>query len=134
MIHSASLRATGSEIDASTCVASADLRERTSSSTFCTASMSACEVEEVAAMAGAGGGFLAGGGTTACWRVAGWITGAGLAASSVTGGLDGLLATAVLGTTLRAIGRAFGNGTFGLGTTAPASDANADNPSASTRL
>jgi hypothetical protein len=37
----------------------------------------------------------------------------------------------VLGTTLRAIGRGFGNGTFGL---AQASAANADNPIVSARL
>jgi hypothetical protein len=37
----------------------------------------------------------------------------------------------VLGTTLRAIGRAFGSGTFGV---AQASGANADNPTASARL
>jgi thiamine pyrophosphate-dependent acetolactate synthase large subunit-like protein len=39
--------------------------------------------------------------------------------------------TGVLGTTLRAIGRGFGNGTFGL---AEASAAHADNPTASARL
>ena len=49
------------------------------------------------------------------------IVAAGVLASRV-------LAARVLGTTLRAIGRGFGNGTFGL---AQASAANADNPTAS---
>jgi hypothetical protein len=97
--------------------------------TFSTASVSACEVDDVAAMAAGGGGFrAAGGGSAACWRVAGWIAGAGVAAS----GEAGLAATVVFGTTLRAIGRGFGNGTFALA--AQASAANADNPTASARL
>src|SRR6478609_2489707 len=51
---------------------------RTSSMTFSSAWPSACEVELVAATAArAGGGFFAAGGATACWRVAGWIAGAG---------------------------------------------------------
>jgi hypothetical protein len=44
---------------------------------------------------------------------------------------DATFLAEVLGTTLRAIGRGFGNGTFGL---AQASPAHADNPIASARL
>jgi hypothetical protein len=62
--------------------------------------------------------------------VAGWIAAAGVAAS----GDAGLAATVVFGTTLRAIGRGFGNGTFGLSDLAKASAANADKPTASARL
>jgi hypothetical protein len=51
-----------------------------------------------------------------------------VAASTV----EGLAATVVFGTALRAIGRGFGNGTFALA--AKASAANADNPTASVRL
>src|ERR1700727_3101278 len=77
MIHSASFRATGSDIAASACVASAGLWLRTSSMTFSSASVSACEVDEVAATAaGVDGGLRAGGGNAACWRVAGSIAGA----------------------------------------------------------
>jgi hypothetical protein len=43
----------------------------------------------------------------------------------------GLFFAAALGATLRAIGRGFGSGTFGL---AQAFDANADNPNVSARL
>jgi hypothetical protein len=83
----------------------------------------------VAAIAAGGGGFrAAGGGSAACWRVAGWIAGAGVAASSEIG----LAATVVFGTRLRAIGRGFGNGIFGFA--AKASAANADNPTASVKL
>jgi hypothetical protein len=114
--------------------------------TFSSASVSDCEVEEVAATAAGGGGFRAvGGGSAACWRVAGAIAGAGGTAgaggnAAVTDGgaflAAGVAAGAVLlaellGTTPRAIGRGFGNGTFGL---AQASPAHADNPTASTRL
>jgi hypothetical protein len=49
--HSASLRATGSEIVAWACVASSALRLRRSSMTFSSASLSGCEVVEVAATA-----------------------------------------------------------------------------------
>jgi hypothetical protein len=83
-------------------------------------------------------GLRAGGGKAACWRVAGAIA----AGAAVATGAIGLVATATLaagaaflaaepGTTLRAIGRGFGNGTFGL---AQASAAHPDNPSASARL
>src|SRR5258706_14714435 len=79
MIHSASFLATGSDIAAAVCVASAGLCLRTSSMTFSSASASACEVDDVAAMA-AGGGGLRAGGKAACWRVAGAKAGAGVAA------------------------------------------------------
>src|SRR5258706_12766766 len=80
MIHSASFLATGSDIAAAVCVASAGLCLRTSSMTFSSASASACEVDDVAATAAGGGGLRAGaGGKAACWRVAGAKTGAGVA-------------------------------------------------------
>src|SRR5258707_14049344 len=80
MIHSASFLATGSDIAAAVCVASAGLCLRTSSMTFSSAPASACEVDDVAATAAGGGGLRAGaGGKAACWRVAGAKTGAGVA-------------------------------------------------------
>src|SRR5271169_2422474 len=51
MSHSASFRATGSEIDASAWVASPGLCLRMSSMTFSSASLSPCEVADVAATA-----------------------------------------------------------------------------------
>src|SRR5258705_5037536 len=80
MINSAIFLATGSDIAAAVCVASAGLCLRTSSMTFSSASASACEVDDVAATAAGGGGLRAGaGGKAACWRVAGAKTGAGVA-------------------------------------------------------
>src|SRR3954465_10236777 len=73
MIHSASFRATGSEIVAAALVASPALRLRTSSITVSSVSLSACEVEEVAATA-AGVTGLRGG---ACLRGAGARNGGG---------------------------------------------------------
>ncbi len=118
---------------ASACVASAGLWLRTSSMTFSSASVSACEVDDVAATAAGVGGLRAGGGKAACWRVAGSIAGAVRADEA---GLAVFLAAffavcVVLGTALRAIGRGFGSGTFGL---AAAFAAKADNPTASARL
>src|SRR3954468_19446058 len=83
MIHSASFRATGSEIAAAALVASPALRLRTSSITVSSVSLSACDVEEVAATA-AGVTGLRG---AACWRVAGARTGAatGLAGAGAVG-------------------------------------------------
>src|ERR1700761_9138075 len=132
MIHSASFLATGSDIAASVWVASPGLWARTSSMTFSSASVSACDVDAVAATAACGGGLRAGGGgSAACWRVAGAIA-AGAGAAFFVAALAGFLELGeVFGTTLRAIGRGFGNGTFGL---AQASAAMADNPSASARL
>jgi len=100
-----------------------------------------------------------GGGKAACWRVAGAMagamgagvaTGAVVLAVALATGTDAgsAVATAtvflgaafvagavflaeVAGTTLRAIGRGFGNGTVGL---AQASAANTNNPTASARL
>ena len=58
---------------------------RTSSMTFSRASLSACDVEDVAATA-AGATCLRGGGRAACWRVAGARTGgAGAGAAAVAG-------------------------------------------------
>src|SRR5712672_2668830 len=131
MIHSASFFATGSDIAASVCVASAGLCLRTRSMTFSSASVSACEVDDVAATA-AGAGGLRAGGKAACLRVAGSIAGAaGVGATrgavflaSVFVAARTVVLVEVLGTTLRAIGRGLGNGTFGL---AQASAATADN-------
>ena len=76
---------------------------------------------------------MRGGGNAACWRVAGARAGAAgalFAAGAVF--LSAVFAaSAVLGTTLRAIGRAFGNGTFL--DVAQALSANAANPTASAR-
>jgi hypothetical protein len=101
--------------------------------TFSSASVSAWDVDAVAATAAVAGGVRAGG-KAACWRVAG--ARAGTAGAVVAPGAVVLAAAfaagaaflAVLGTTLRAIGLGWGNGTFGL---AQASAANADNPAAS---
>src|ERR1700738_1809483 len=118
MIHSASFLATGSDIAASAWVASAGLCLRTSSMTFSSVSASVCGVVDVAAIAaGAGGLRPAGGGSAACWRVAGSIAGAARAGAIVVAGGAVFLAIffaagAVLGTALRAIGRGFGSGTF----------------------
>src|SRR3954465_11495384 len=87
MIHSASFRATGSEIVAAALVASPALRLRTSSITVSSVSLSACDVEEVAATA-AGVTGLRG---AACWRGAGASTGAatGLAGGRAAGPTGG---------------------------------------------
>src|SRR4051794_41784338 len=85
MIHSASFRATGSEIAAAALVASPALRLRTSSITVSSVSLSACDVEEVAATA-AGVTGLRG---AACWRGAGARAGA---ATGPAGGRGGGLA------------------------------------------
>src|SRR6185503_5087091 len=110
--------------------------------TFSSASLSACEVVDVAATA-AGATCLRGGGRAACPRVAGASiggAGAGAAGAAATGAAVfacgaaagfAVVFTVVLGTTLRAIGRGFGSGTFGL---AQASTGRADNPIASARL
>src|SRR4051794_41882530 len=114
MIHSASFRATGSEIAAAALVASPDLRLRTSSITVSSVSLSACEVEEVAATA-AGVTGLRG---AACWRVAGARTGAatGLAGAGA-GGLTGAVAAGAgggFGARPPAGGGCFGAGAGGL--------------------
>jgi hypothetical protein len=108
--------------------------------TFSSASVSACEVDDVAATAAGAGGLRAGGGgKAACLRVAGSIAGA--AGAGATTGAVFLASVFVaarmvvlveaLGAMLRAIGRGFGNGTFGM---AQASAATADNTTASARL
>src|SRR5471032_3083960 len=125
MIHSASFFATGSDMAASAWVASAGLCLRISSMTFSSASVSACEVDDVAATAAGVVGLRAiGGGNAACCRVAGAMAGA-------TGAAPAVFLAAILGTTLRAIGRGFGSGTFGL---VLASAVNADKPTASARV
>ena len=102
--------------------------------TFSSASLSAWDVEDVAATAAAGT-FLRGLGRAACWRVAGARTGgagagaAGAAAAWAAGAVWGV-ATG-LGIALREIGRGFGRGTFGL---AQASKGKAASPTASARL
>src|SRR5258708_8624084 len=135
MIHSASFFATGSDIAAWACVESAGLCLRTSSMTFSSASVSAWDVDDVAATAAVAGGVRAGG-KAACWRVAG--ARAGTAGAAVAAGAVVLAAVfsagavflAVFGTTLRAIGLGWGNGTFCL---AQASAAHAHNPPARPR-
>src|SRR5665213_558692 len=131
MIHSASLWATGSEIAASAWVASAALCLRASSMTFSRASVSAREVEEVAAIAaGAAGGRA---GKAVCWRVGGVRLAVGEPAVATTAVflVTGFVAADVaLGTTPRAIGRGFGNGTLDL---AHASAAQSDKPTANNR-
>src|ERR1700676_4439179 len=110
MIHSASFRATGSDIAASAWVASAGWCLRTSSITFSSASVSAREVDDVAATAAGVDGLRAGGGNAACWRVAGVRTAAaGAAAVSLAAvfGPDAVFFAAVLDATWRAIGRGF---------------------------
>src|SRR5215210_1535977 len=106
MIHSASLRATGSAIVAWAWVASAGLCLRTSSMTFSSALLSACEVDEVAAI----------------------VAGVNLTDAATRGAV---LFVDAWSTTLRAIGRALGNGTFGL---AQASAPKPDKPTTSARL
>ncbi len=139
MIHSASFFATGSEIAASAWVASTGWCLRTSSMTFSSASVSACEVDDVAASTAVGTCLRAGGGgKAACWRVAGAMAGATGTGTAAAGAVLAVLLTVaaavlgeLLGTTLRAIGRGFGSGTFGLvNVCAP----DVDNPAASTRL
>jgi hypothetical protein len=77
----------------------------------------------------------AGGGNAACWRVAGVKTAAAGATAAITlaavFGSEAVFFATVLGATWRAIGRGFGNGTFGL---AHASAAQADKPTVSTKL
>src|SRR5215212_2665293 len=134
MIHSASFRATGSAIVASAWVASAGLCLRTSSMTFSSALLSACEVDEVAAIAAGEG--LRTGGKAACRRVAGARIG-GRPAGAIVAGVVNLTGAAKTGavffvdawsTMLRAIGRALGNGTLGL---PQASAPKADKPTTS---
>src|SRR5438067_11159853 len=116
MIHSASLRATGSVIAASAWVASAGLCLRTSSMTFSNASVSAFEVDEVAATAAAGGGLRTGG-KAACWRVAGvMMTAPGEAVLGTASVAGGDLFDEACRTRVSAIGRGFGTGTFGCAT------------------
>jgi hypothetical protein len=95
--------------------------------TFSSAPLSSLEVDDVVAIAaGTDGLRTAGGGNAACWRVAGAIAALGRGSGDGFGGavfavadLSLLLSvsfalSAVLGTTLRAIGRGFGSGTFDL--------------------
>src|SRR6202040_3083104 len=96
MIHSASFLATGSDIGASACVASAGLCLRMISMTFSSASVSACEVDVVAATTPPAPGLRAGG-KAACWRVAGAMAGA---AGAAVAGFGAAFLAAVFGTGL----------------------------------
>src|SRR5258705_2958194 len=90
MIHSASFHATGSDIAAPAWVASAGLCLRTRSMTFSSASVSACDVDDVAATAAGAGGLRAGGGgETARFRAAGADAGAPGAGGNEGGGFFG---------------------------------------------
>jgi hypothetical protein len=114
--------------------------------TFSSASVSACEVDDVAATAAGATCLRTGAAGAARWRpgTAGAAAGAAVAAGAVSLAATVATGTAVvaatvlplvvvvLGTKLRAIGRGFGKGTLGLA--AQASVANADKPSASVRL
>src|SRR2546430_14031976 len=96
--------------------------------TFSRASLSACDVEDVAATA-AGATCLRGGGKAACWRVAGARTGgAGAAAAAgaaeaaavgVWAAAGGPLWGAGVWKNLRGVGRGFGGGGFLLCPPAP---------------
>src|SRR3954453_7291765 len=101
MIHSASFRATGSDIVAAALVASPALRLRTSSITVSSVSLSACDVEEVAATA-AGVTGLRG---AACWRGAGARTGA---AAGLGGGVGGAGAVGLTMAVAAGAGEVFG--------------------------
>src|SRR5262245_50443334 len=97
--------------------------------TFSSVSLSACDVDDVAATA-AGATCLRGLGRAACWRVAGARTGGAEAGAAAAAGAwvaacAGVLAAADLGTVVRAIGRGFGRGIFGL---AQASSGSAASP------
>src|SRR5580658_5024331 len=80
MIHSASFLATGSEIDASTWVASSGLCLRIRSMTFSRESISSFDVDELAAIAAGATGLRAGVGLATRWRTAG--AGAAIAGGS----------------------------------------------------
>jgi hypothetical protein len=103
--------------------------------TFSSASVSACEVDDVAATAAGAIGLRGGGGEAGRWRATGAKAGtepvAGAPRAITMFDEAAFAAGAVLRTTVRAIGRGFGNGTFGL---AHASAAIADNPTASARV
>src|SRR5579871_936004 len=114
MIHSASFFATGSEIDASACVASSGLCLRTRSMTSSSCSMSSLDVAEVAATAAGATCLRVWVGAVTFWR-------AGGAGAAIGGGKEGEASSragavaacggTVGGTELRATGRAWGFGT-----------------------
>jgi hypothetical protein len=92
--------------------------------------LSSDDVEEVVAIAaGVGGLRAAGGGSAACWRVAGAI--AALGDAGAGGFAEVAVLGTVFGTTLRAIGRGFGSGIFDL---AAGSFAQASEPASSTSV
>src|SRR5260370_15607994 len=105
MIHSASFFATGCDMAASAWVASTGWCLRTSSMTFSSASVSACEVDDVAASTAVETCLRAGGGgKAACWRVAGAMAGATGTGTAAAGAVLAVLLTvaaAVLGGLLR---------------------------------
>src|SRR5258708_14416917 len=120
MIHSASFFATGSDMAAWAWVASTGWWLRTRSMTFPSASVSACEVDDVAASTAVETCLRAGGGgKAACWRVAGAMAGATGTGTAAAGAVLAVLLTVAaaglggpLGPTFRAIGRRLGHGTF----------------------
>src|SRR5258708_15685077 len=124
MIHSASFFATGSDIAAWACVESAGLCLRTSSMTFSSASVSAWDVDDVAATAAVAGGVRAGG-KAACWRVAGARAGtAGAAVAAGAGVFAAVFAAgagffAGFGPALRADRPWLGDRTFWFGPATP---------------
>src|ERR1700761_2575849 len=148
MIHSASLRATGSEMLVSTWVASSGLCLRTSSITFSSVSLSPCGVDDVAATA-AGSNGLRGGCSAACCRGADGMLAVGPKPVSLSpgflvsgfrspliSGLYSALASALalpsdaaaslvplpdpdLGTALREIGRGLGTGILSVAQASP---------------
>src|ERR1700722_4460005 len=82
------------------------------SMTFSSASVSACEVDDVAATAAGVVGLRAGGGTAACCREAGASTGGTITAGGAVGFAAVLAAGVVLGTTPCAVGCVLGDEPF----------------------
>src|SRR6516165_12479639 len=136
MIHSASFLATGSEIVASTWVASSGLCLRISSMTVSSASRSSLDVDEVAAIAAGATDFWEGAGAFARWwreedtdAAAGGEPGEGGAACLAIEVVA--CPGAVAAVALRAIGRGFGSGILDF---SGACAASAGNPSTRIKL
>jgi hypothetical protein len=107
--------------------------------TFSSASVSACEVDDVAAIAAGADGLRGGAGKAAGWRVGGARAGAAVAIGAVFWAAvlaaGAVFLAAVAGARLRAIGRGFGNGTLVSATASTVkADNPKDNPKASARL
>src|SRR5262249_8714224 len=136
MIHSASFLATGSEIVASTWVASSGLCLRISSMTVSSASRSSLDVDEVAAIAAGATAFREEAGAFArWWREGDHGGGAGGEpgeAGAVCRAIEVVACAGVVtAVALRAIGRGFGSGILGLSGVCAAC---AESPSARTRI